>query len=76
MSKRRIEVNTRDFGTSEPGIWAVGDINSYAGKRKLIMSGFHEATLAAYGIAEHLAGGPITLEYTTASAKLHQRLKV
>jgi thioredoxin reductase (NADPH) len=76
MSKRRIEVNTRDFGTSEPGIHAVGDINFYPGKRKLIMSGFHEATLAAYGVAERLSAGPVTLEYTTASAKLHQRLKV
>jgi thioredoxin reductase (NADPH) len=76
MSKRRIEVNTHDFGTSEPGIHAVGDINVYPGKRKLIMSGFHEATLAAYGVAERLSGGPVNLEYTTASAKLHQRLKV
>jgi thioredoxin reductase (NADPH) len=76
MSKRRVEVNTQDFSTSEAGIHAVGDINVYPGKRKLIMSGFHEATLAAYGVAERLHGGPVNLEYTTASAKLHQRLKV
>ncbi len=76
MSKRRIEVQTHDFSTREPGIYAVGDVNHYPGKRKLIMSGFHEATLAAYGVAERIAGGPVTLEYTTASAKLHQRLKV
>ena len=74
--KRRIEVQTHDFSTREPGIYAVGDVNHYPGKRKLIMSGFHEATLAAYGVAERIAGGPVTLEYTTASAKLHQRLKV
>jgi thioredoxin reductase (NADPH) len=76
MARRQIEVNTRDFGTSVPGIYAVGDINHYPGKRKLIACGFHEATLAAYGAAERLAGGPITLEYTTSSSRLQARLKV
>ncbi len=76
MARRQIEVNTRDFGTSVPGIYAVGDINHYPGKRKLIACGFHEATLAAYGAAERLAGGPITLEYTTSSSRLQARLKI
>ncbi len=76
MARRQIEVNTRDFGTSVPGIYAVGDINHYPGKRKLIACGFHEATLAAYGAAERLTGGPITLEYTTSSSRLQTRLKV
>ena len=76
MSRRQVEVNTRDFGTSVPGIYAVGDVNHYPGKRKLIACGFHEATLAAYGAAERLSGGPITLEYTTSSARLQARLQV
>lgn len=76
MARRQLLVNARDFGTSEAGIYAVGDINHYPGKRKLIVSGFHEATLAAYGAAERLSGGPVALEYTTASARLQQRLKV
>jgi thioredoxin reductase (NADPH) len=76
MAKRQLRVNTENFGTSVAGIYAVGDINHYPGKRKLITCGFHEATLAAYGAAERLAGAPVALEYTTASAKLHQRLKV
>ncbi|MDI9330558.1 MAG: NAD(P)/FAD-dependent oxidoreductase [Alphaproteobacteria bacterium] len=76
MARRQIKVNTHDFGTSEPGIYAVGDINHYPGKRKLILSGFHEATLAAYGAVERMNESPVTLEYTTASVRLHQRLKV
>jgi thioredoxin reductase (NADPH) len=76
MARRQIKVNTHDFGTSLPGVYAVGDINHYPGKRKLITCGFHEATLAAYAAAERLSGQPVTLEYTTASARLQQRLKV
>ncbi|MEY2621971.1 MAG: hypothetical protein RIT26_1791 [Pseudomonadota bacterium] len=76
LAKRQIRVNTQDYGTSLPGVYAVGDVNHYAGKRKLIACGFHEATLAAYGFAERQQGGPVTLEYTTASARLHARLKV
>ena len=59
-----------------PGIYAVGDINSYPGKRKLILCGFHEATLAAFGAAEWLAGHKLPLEYTTSSERLQQRLGV
>ena len=76
MAKRQVQVNTLDFGTSLAGIYAVGDINHYPGKRKLIACGFHEATLAAYGAAQRCLGAPVALEYTTASAKLHRRLKV
>jgi thioredoxin reductase (NADPH) len=76
MARRQIRVNTQDFSTSLSGVYAVGDINHYPGKRKLIACGFHEATLAAYGLAERLAGGQITQEYTTASERLHARLKV
>ncbi|MFN5097375.1 NAD(P)/FAD-dependent oxidoreductase, partial [Limnohabitans sp.] len=46
MERKQLVVNTENFGTSEPGIFAVGDINTYPGKKKLILCGFHEATLA------------------------------
>jgi thioredoxin reductase (NADPH) len=59
-----------------PGIYAVGDINTYPGKRKLIVCGFHEATLAAFAAAEALSGKPVALQYTTSSSQLQQRLGV
>jgi len=46
IEKGAIEVNTLDYSTNVPGIFAIGDINTYAGKLKLILCGFHEATLA------------------------------
>ena len=64
-----------DFSTNCEGVFAVGDINTYAGKKKLILSGFHEATLAAYGIAKRVfQTDKIPFEYTTASPRLHERL--
>ena len=77
MQKKQIKVNTENFATSAPGIFAIGDVNTYPGKRKLIVSGFHEATLAAYGVAEMVyPGQKIALEYTTASPRLHKLLGV
>jgi len=77
MARKQLNVNTEDFSTSASGIFAVGDINTYQGKRKLIVSGFHEATLAAYGAAAYLRPGQkIPLEYTTASPRLHRLLGV
>ena len=77
MSRKQLSVNTEDFSTNAPGIFAVGDINTYPGKRKLIVSGFHEATLAAFGAAAYLRPGQkIPLEYTTASPRLHRLLGV
>jgi thioredoxin reductase (NADPH) len=77
MAKKQLSVNTESFATSAPGIFAVGDINTYPGKRKLIVSGFHEATLAAFGAAAYLnPGQKIPLEYTTASPRLHKLLGV
>ena len=59
------------------GIYAVGDSNTYPGKRKLILSGFHEATLAAFAAAAYLnPGQKIPLQYTTASPRLHALLQV
>jgi len=77
MQKKQIKVNTENFASSVTGIFAVGDVNTYPGKRKLIVSGFHEATLAAYGVAELVyPGQKIALEYTTASPRLHKLLGV
>ena len=50
LEKKALKVDTEKFQTSIPGIFAVGDINTYPGKKKLILSGFHEAALAAFAI--------------------------
>lgn len=77
MEKKQIAVDTEKFSTSLPGLFAVGDINSYAGKKKLILSGFHEAALAAFGAAELIfPDKKIFLQYTSASPKLHKLLGV
>lgn len=76
MARKQLAVDTARFETSVPGIHAVGDVVSYPGKRRLIVSGFHEATLAAFAAAERLAGSPVLLEYTTSSRQLQQRLGV
>lgn len=76
MDRKQLVVDTEAFRTSAPGIYAVGDINTYPGKRKLILCGFHEATLAAFGAAEALKGDKVALQYTTTSPRLHQLLGV
>lgn len=77
MERKQLTVNTENFGTSEPGIFAVGDINTYPGKKKLILCGFHEATLAAFGAVALLRPEEKTLlQYTTTSTLLHQRLGI
>lgn len=74
MAKRQLAVDPATFATNAPGIYAVGDVVSYPGKRKLIVCGFHEATMAAWSAAETLAGQGIPLEYTSSSRRLQQRL--
>jgi len=77
LRRRTIVVDTARFATSVPGIFAVGDVNDYPGKKKLILSGFHEAALAAFGIREYLAPGEkVHLQYTTTSPLLQRRLGV
>jgi len=77
LERRSIAVDTEKFETSVPGIFAVGDINIYPGKKKLILSGFHEAALAAFGAARYVfPNKPIHLQYTTTSTKLHKVLGV
>ena len=70
-------VDTEKFSTSEPGIFAVGDINTYPGKKKLILSGFHECALAAFAAMEYITPDKkVFLQYTTTSPKLHKVLGV
>jgi thioredoxin reductase (NADPH) len=77
LDKKAIRVDTAKFQTSEPGIFAIGDINSYPGKKKLILSGFHEAALAAFAIAEYLnPTKKVHLQYTTTSPIMQKRLGV
>jgi len=77
IDRKQVTVDTACFQTSTPGIYAVGDINIYPGKKKLILSGFHEAALAAFAAAAYLAPEKqIQLQYTTTSPKLHKALGV
>jgi len=77
IEKRQILVDTEKFQTSETGIIAVGDINTYPGKKKLILSGFHEAALAAFAVQKHLdPDKKVFLQYTTTSPIMHERLGV
>ena len=77
MEKKALKVSTENFQTSVPGIFAIGDINTYPGKKKLILSGFHEAALAAFGIQHHLYPQKRQfLQYTTTSPIMQKRLGV
>jgi thioredoxin reductase (NADPH) len=77
LNRKTIPVDTHRFQTSVPGIFAIGDINDYPGKKKLILSGFHEAALAAFAVKEYLQPGQkVHLQYTTTSPLLQKRLGV
>jgi thioredoxin reductase (NADPH) len=78
IERKQLKVmNTEKFETNVPGIFAVGDINTYPGKKKLILSGFHEAALAAFGAAPYIfPDKKIHMQYTTTSPKLHKVLGV
>ena len=78
LERKQLVVDTERFSTSVPGIFAVGDINTYPGKKKLILSGFHECALAAFAAAALVFPdkGRIHLQYTTTSPKLHKVLGV
>jgi thioredoxin reductase (NADPH) len=77
LERKQVVVDAATFSTSVPGIYAVGDVNTYPGKKKLILCGFHEATLTAFAAAERVHEGrkPV-LEYTTTSTRLHRLLGV
>ncbi|MDZ4690772.1 NAD(P)/FAD-dependent oxidoreductase [Terricaulis sp.] len=77
LNENLIPVDTEKFQTSEPGIFAIGDINTYPGKLKLILSGFHEGALmaqAAFKIAR--PGERLVFLYTTSSTDLQKKLGV
>jgi thioredoxin reductase (NADPH) len=77
MDKKTLLVDTEKFQTSVPGVFAIGDVNTYPGKKKLILSGFHEAALAAFAVQAHLNPGKKQfLQYTTTSPAMHKRLGV
>ncbi len=77
INRKTINVDTEKFETSEPGIYAIGDIAFYPGKKKLILCGFHEAALAAFAIKQRMEPGKkVHLQYTTTSPIMHKRLGV
>jgi thioredoxin reductase (NADPH) len=75
LERKQVSVNPATFATNLPGVYAVGDINTYPGKKRLLLCGFHEATLAAHA-ASHVVHpeAPQHLLYTTTSPLLHERL--
>ncbi len=77
LNENLIPVDTAKFESSTPGIFAIGDINSYPGKLKLILSGFHEAALMAQA-AFHICrpNEKLRFQYTTSSSSLHKKLGV
>ncbi|GJM10908.1 MAG: ferredoxin--NADP reductase [Lysobacteraceae bacterium] len=77
LQKKQLTVDTEKFQTSVPGIFAVGDINTYPGKKKLILSGFHETALAAFAVQSHInPEKKVQLQYTTTSPAMHRKLGV
>ena len=77
INRKTINVDTEKFETSEPGIYAVGDINYYPGKKKLILCGFHEAALAAFAIKHQIEPErKVHVQYTTTSPIMHERLGI
>jgi thioredoxin reductase (NADPH) len=77
LYEERIEVDTTKFESSAPGIFAIGDINHYPGKLKLILSGFHEAALMSQAASKIVyPNKKIVFQYTTTSSSIHKKLGV
>jgi thioredoxin reductase (NADPH) len=77
LEENLIPVDTEKFSTSERGIFAIGDINHYPGKLKLILSGFHEAALMAQEAFRIINPGErLLFQYTTSSSNLQKKLGV
>ena len=79
LDRKTVTIDTSDSQTNVEGIFAVGDIASYPGKKKLILCGFHEAALAAFGVQHYLFPEKKQsrgVQYTTTSPIMHERLKV
>ena len=77
LDENLIPVDTARFETSEPRIFAIGDINTYSGKLKLILSGFHEAALMAQAAYHYVyPDKKLVFQYTTSSTNLQKKLGV
>ena len=77
LHENLIPVDTEKFETSEKGIFAIGDINTYPGKLKLILSGFHEAALMAQQAHKYVyPDKKLIFQYTTSSSSLQKKLGV
>ena len=77
LDKKHIPVNTENFETNQKGIFAIGDICTYPGKVKLILSGFHEGALAARGCFKYARPDEkLRFEFSTTSKRVHERLGV
>ena len=77
LENNKIKVNTENFETNKPGIFAVGDINHYPGKLDLILCGFHETTLAVQEAFKRINPGErVPFGYTTSNKGLQEKLKV
>ena len=75
LNGKKIKVNTENYQTNKDGIFAVGDINTYPGKLNLILSGFHETTLAVQkAFSRVYPGERVPFGYTTSSKKIHEKL--
>ncbi len=77
LDENLLPVDTEKFETNVPGIFAIGDINTYPGKLKLILSGFHEGALAAQKVHGYVyPDKKLTFQYTTSSSNLQKKLGV
>ena len=77
LERKAITIRQDTYETSIPGIYAIGDINIYEGKKKLILSGFHEAALAAYAIKQAFEPDKkVFVQYTTTTPSVHEKLGV
>jgi thioredoxin reductase (NADPH) len=77
LHENLVPVDTEKFETNVPGIFAIGDINTYPGKLKLILSGFHEGALAAQKVHRYVyPDKKLLFQYTTSSTSLQRKLGV
>ena len=77
MDDELIPTDTAAFETNIPGLFAIGDINTYSGKLKLILSGFHEAALMSQKAHRYVYPGKrLVFQYTTSSSSLQKKLGV
>jgi thioredoxin reductase (NADPH) len=77
MDDELIKVDVSTFETNRPGIFAIGDINTYPGKLKLILSGFHESALMAQRVHHYVHPEKrLVFQYTTSSTSLQKKLGV